>query len=190
VSVTGISAFIMGDKPSPSISTSIDSKQTDRLIEKIWTAVSPVSLEAWLQGPGHQHFEDEIVNRFAYQGDRQTGQWPDLSEATQNIRSQQGFGSDWPVNIRTEEMFSTLTHDADFFMGEGSAEMNLPGDVSSGVAKKIKTAQEGSNNNPIPGFGPTPPRPVLAADEGDLAALLVSLNGWIIAAVAGLGGIF
>lgn len=186
MSLQGTSAYVAGRRPDQRVSVSIDRGSVDHMLERAWAAVSGPSLEAYLRGPAHRHFEDEIVARFAYQGDKQVGHWPDLADATQNIRAEAGFGPDWPVNIRTEQMFETVTRDADYFMSDGFAEMTLPGSHASGpVVEKIKTAQAGRESNPIPGFGPTPARPVLAADEGDMAALLFSLNTWIMAYMTG-----
>lgn len=159
----------------------IDDAAVLGLVDRVWEAVSGPSLEAFLRGPGHKYLANEVVARFAYQGDKKTGDWPDLSEATQNIREQQGFGADWPINIRTEEMFHVVTEEADFLMMTNEAEMVMPGQAGKSglVAKKIQTAQEGSNSNPIDGFGPTPPRPVLAADETDAIALVEVLALWV-----------
>lgn len=160
----------------------VDKKDTLDMLDRVWRVLSGDHLEDFLQGPAHDYLEHEIVQRFAHQGDRQVGHWPDLSDATQNIRRQLGFEGDWPVNIRTEDMFDVLTHDADYAVtGPNAAEMTLPGNAADGVvAEKIKTAQQGKAHNPLANFGPTPPRPVLAADETDLEALLTRLNGWII----------
>jgi len=165
----------------------VDSKDTLDMLDRTWRALSGQNLENFLQGPAHDYLEDEIVQRFANQGDYKSGNWPDLSSATQNIRSQQGHDPDWPVNIRTGDMFDVLTHDADYrVMGPHAAEMTLPGSAAKGlVAEKIKTAQQGKSRNPIANFGPTPPRPVLAVDETDLESLLVRLNGWIIEEIIG-----
>lgn len=186
--LTGVAANVAGNKPDQRASVTIDARQVNEMLDKVEKATSTVSLEAFLRGPVHQHFEDAIVNRFAYQGDAQVGHWADLAEPTQNIRASHGFGADWPINIRTEEMFNALTGHADYVPGDNEAIMVLPGNVNSSVAKKIKTAQEGSDSNPL-GFGPTPARPVLAADERDLATLLIALNSWLIFQIGGLGAL-
>lgn len=167
------------------IDMSVD--EVEHLFAKTVEAVTGPSLEAMMTGPVHAYFERQIVNRFAYQGDRVVGHWPDLSEATQHIREQDGFPPDWPINIRTEEMFSTVTQEADFHMGFDSAEMILPGSAGThGVmAAKIEHAQQGSDRNPIEGFGPTPPRPILGADEIDLAAVVEIIEQWVVFRLAG-----
>lgn len=156
------------------------------MMDRVWRTLTGPSLEIWLRTRVHPYFERAIVNRFAYQGDRQVGHWPDLSDATEAIREGLGFAGDWPINIRTEEMFETVTKEADFYASGWSAEMILPGSAATGtVAEKIKTAQEGKPTpNPMSAnFGPTPARPVLAADETDLAILTDALSDYIMLGV-------
>lgn len=176
---------IVGQAPGTRAQIVIDDQEVNRMIDSVWDAVSGQSLVRFLRGPVHDHFEEEIVQRFAHQGDAKSGHWPDLSEATVGIR-----GSDWPVNIRTEEMFQTLTEESDYEMGEFFAQMDLPGPVDEVTEQKLITAAEGRTTNPIPNFGPTPARPVLAADESDMMEILARLNRWIIWHVASGGGGF
>lgn len=175
-----------------SIEMSVD--EVEHLFEKTLEAVQGPSLEALMIGPVHKYFETEIVNRFAYQGDRVVGHWPDLAEATQNIRQDLGFAPEWPINIRTEEMFHTVTQEADFDFTPNSAEMVLPGRAGEHglVAQKIEHAQMGATDNTFVDFSgnqqyfsPTPPRPVLGADEQDLVAVVEIIERWVVFRLAG-----
>jgi hypothetical protein len=173
--------------PQVRVEVDVDPFYTELMVQRVMEVLSGPNLENFLQTQAFPHFQDEIVQRFAHQGDRKSGHWPDLSDATQNIRSQEGFGPDWPVNIRTEEMFNEVTESADFSAGMASAEMMLPGRGLHGpVVEKLATAQLGKSGNKMSAnFGPTPPRPVLAVDETDLEVLLERLNGFIITGVVG-----
>lgn len=168
------------------VSIEVDAFDTNRMIERTLKAVDGISLEEYLRGPAHEYLEHEIVQRFAYEGDKKSGDWAPLSEATRTIRRELGYDEEG-TNIRSGEMFRILTHDADFYPGTNSAEMSLPGSAGTRgqMAQKMQTATRGRANNPMPGFGPTPPRPVLAVDEMDMAALLEALNIWIIGEIAG-----
>lgn len=169
------------------VEVNVDPFDVDMMVDRVWDVLRGDRLVEFLTGPAHDHLEEEIVQRFAYEGDNKSGDWPPLAEATMAIRQRMGFSPD-EVNIRTTEMFQTLVQDYDAFpTGAASATMILPGSAAEdgAVAEKIRTAQQGRANNPIPGFGPTPPRPVLAVDETDMVALLERLNRWIIWEVAG-----
>lgn len=158
----------------------VDSKEAIDMIGRTMRVLSGDKLEDFLQGPAHDYFEDEIVQRFAHQGDRKSGHWPDLAASTNRIRRALGFPED-EVNIRTEELFATVTEDADYYiMGDSAASMMLPGSAATGVvAEKLRTAQLGKQTNPMFPGAVTPPRPVLAVDEDDMEALLERLSRWI-----------
>ena len=181
---SGTARAALNMRPDLVVNASVDVDEPVDMTQRVWAVLSGPNLEMFLKNQVHPYFENQIVQRFAYQGDRQVGHWPDLSPATVAIREHDGFGGDWPINIRTEEMFHTVTEEADFFASASSAEMSLPGSAgaSGTVAQKIKTAQQGKPApNPMsPNFGPTPPRPVLAADETDLVALMALLSRWVI----------
>lgn len=160
----------------------VDSFDTDQMLMRVWDVLRGERLEEYLSGPAHDHLEEEIVQRFAYEGDSRSGNWPPLAEATMDLRQRMGFSAD-EINIRTGEMFQTLVEEYDVFAtGASSAEMILPGSAADdgAVAEKIKTAQQGRTSNPMPNFGPTPPRPVLAVDTSDMQELLERLSRWII----------
>lgn len=141
-------------------------------------SLSGPNLERFLFDQAHPYFEQRIVNRFAVEGDSASGFWPPLSEATEEIKD--ALGAEPYANIRTSDMFHTVTEEADFWFADNYAEMILPGSAAHGlVAEKIETAQLGKAVNPIAQFGPTPPRPILVADERDMAQMLTELTTFI-----------
>lgn len=163
----------------------VDDEDAIRMMDRVMETVGPVSLERWLRMAAHPHFTNEIVQRFAYQGDRVSGHWPDASEATEAMKENLEFDAE-ALNIRTGEMFDFLTSKAQFSVAGDQAMMSLPGRRPNPLmTRKIRTAQFGSNDNPIDEFGPTPPRPVLGFDEQDMEFLLRSLERWVVWGVVG-----
>ena len=170
------------------IEVEVNSFPVDRLVDAVNDAVSGPSLAVWLEGSAHDHFEHEIVNRFAYEGDRKSGPWEPLHDATIDIRHALGVPGPGPINIRDQGLFDFVTTSRDTHFGDTWATMDLPGNPPDDTTRaKLTTAQRGSNNNPL-GYGPTNPRPVLAVDESDMASLLIRLETHIMLAVVRLGG--
>jgi hypothetical protein len=168
------------------VTITVDPFPVQRMMERVMKVLAGGNLEAFLKGPAHEYLEHDIVQRFAYEGDKKSGDWAPLSDATQRIRQSLGYSPD-DINIRQNEMFDVLTHEADYYSGPFEAEMSLPGSAGQRgrMKDKMETATKGRANNPIAGFGPTPPRPVLSVDASDMEVLLTMLNGWIIAELAG-----
>lgn len=185
---SGTTRAAMNMRPDVAVSIEVDAHEPIDMMERVWAVFTGPNIATFLEGPAHSYLEKEIVNRFAYQGDRQVGHWPDLSEATVEIRESLGYPGDWPINVRTEELFETLVNERDIIPGEAEALMRIPGSAGqdASVAAKLETAQSGRPGpNPMsPNFGMTPPRPVLAADETNLVALLEILNRWVIWEIA------
>lgn len=159
----------------------IDTAPTIQMLDLVNLALSPASLLDFLETDAHDYLVEQIQLRFAYEGDKKSGSWPWLSETTIRIRESQGFPGPSPINHRTGELEEFLT---DFYEIDASltgAELKIPGSPNSSVIeRKLRTAQEGNPTNPIPGFGPTPARPVLATGADDLAVLLERLQVHII----------
>lgn len=163
----------------------IDATDVDRVVRQVEMSVSGPSLESWLRGDATDFFHNDIESRFYEEGDVKSGFWAPLSEATINIRRELGFGAE-PINRRTDEMFDFLTSDYPTHQGDVFASMDVPGKPNDPVTEqKLETAQRGRAGNPIPEFGFTPPRPVLAVSEMDLAKLLESLQVHIVNFVIG-----
>jgi hypothetical protein len=153
----------------------VDHQRVDAMLGALQMAISPPSLEWWLDEKAHPYFQEDIVQRFAYEGDRKSGQWPPLTEATHRIRRELGYTED-DINRRSNKLLEFVAEDYDTAVTQDMAVMNVPGDPPDALtARKLETAQLGSDDNPR-GFAPTPPRPVLAEpDQVDVAFLLESL---------------
>lgn len=151
----------------------VDTLDVDRLVGSVYASVTPQQMYLFLGTKVRTYLREDIIKRFEDRGDSKSGNWPWLSDATREIRARQGFKPDLPINVRRGQMFTELIDNYHTSVGGGGATLQVPGPVNDPfVRRKIETAQVGSNNNPIANFGPTPPRPVLAVNEGDLAAIL------------------
>lgn len=164
--VPGIASSAKGDV----ITFVVDMMPVEHMLNELSSAISGPSLAAFLQGPGMEFFHTDIESRFYEEGDVKSGFWAPLTETTRQIRESLGFTPD-DINRRTDEMFDFLMHTYPVSFGVGYAHMSVPGDAPTPMLKKkLKTAQQGSDNNPR-GFGPTPARPVLAVSELDATTL-------------------
>lgn len=155
------------------------------------TATSKItSLERMLSGPSLLAFMKAQVEpylikrarlRFANEGDEVVGAWAPLTAATQRYRSDQGFGADHPINIRTGELFGFITRGAnEFTSNPKSATIFMPGRGGGAyLRQKVRTAQQGKPSNPK-----TPARPVLALGANDLIHTLERLALYITEGVA------
>jgi hypothetical protein len=167
----------------------VDVKDPVEFVHKIIDATSGVSLVAFLENEATFHFHDDIESRFEEEGDVKSGFWKPLSDATVDIRRSYGF-DDGPINVRTGEFKEFMLGDYDV-RGFGTyAEMDVPGTPRDPILQaKLETAQQGRSTNPIPEFGPTEARPVLAVSEMDLMKLVELLEFHIVTwAVGQMGG--
>lgn len=158
-----------------------------KLLGAVEAALTAQSLETWLVGDVHTYLSEEIGLRFAYEGDKKSGNWPALADATNRIRESQGFPGQTPINIRTGQLRDWVTTHYDVMPEGEGATLLIPGDPpTTTLATKLETAQLGRPDNVIPGYAPTPPRPILALDETDAAVILESLNRHLIGSLAGM----
>lgn len=153
--------------------------EVDEVLRIVRESVGQLSLMAFLETTATEFFQDDIESRFEEEGDPKSGYWAPLADATIDIRRADGWG-DGPINERTGELKDFMLGEYEVFGGPMWAEMNVPGTPSDPItARKLKTAQQGSNDNPL-GYGPTPARPVLAVSEMDLWTLTGLLSMHII----------
>jgi hypothetical protein len=156
-----------------SFSIEVNTLQTMVLLDAVDKAVSPESFFAFLDGEAVDFLNERLINRFAVEGDSASGDWPALSEATQSIRESMGFPGFGPINERTGDMLQWIYENHEVGYSGLGAELVYPGPAgNTAIEEKIRTAQMGKATNPFPGAGPTPPRPVLAVDEYDLAGMM------------------
>lgn len=159
----------------------------ERMMDRLEEAISEAALGIWLQRDVQDYMGESIAQRFGLEGDKASGDWAELSDATVAMREFMGFSSD-EINIRTGDLFRWVTETSKLAAGPGFVELIIPGDSTDPILdEKLKTAQQGRATNPIPNFGPTPPRPVLATDEDDLMEILVMLSEHITMWMAGIG---
>jgi hypothetical protein len=148
------------------------------MVDRVMGALSPMGLDRFLSGDAHDYFAEEIEMRFAWEGDAASGDWDRLTDATQNIRQHAGFPPDGPINERTGDMLRYLTQHLDVTQLMDGAVMQIPGDASGEMERKIRHAQVGAKigENPLFPNSSTPARPVLAIDEDDVVVVLAMLE--------------
>lgn len=164
----------------------VDDTSVEDILQSTERAISGPSLLRFLEGEVSEFFRDDIESRFNEEGDALAGFWPELKDVTVDIKRASGDlrGSAEDINVRTGRMFDELTGDYDSAMGADWASLQIPGNVDPLTKQKIHTAQRGSNSNPL-GYGPTPPRPVLATSEMQLGIILEKLEFHIIDMLVG-----
>lgn len=159
----------------------VESFEVEMLLAHLDRAISGPSLLAFLETDAAEFFRTNIIERFDEEGDALSGFWAPLSDATIDIKRALPdlAASPETINVRTGEMFRALTEDYDTSFGADWATLSVPGDVDALTERKIRTAQMGSTDNPL-GYGPTPPRPVLATSEMQLGIILEKLEYHIV----------
>lgn len=153
------------------------------MIEATLETVSPAGMMPWLNDQMVKQLQESMQNRFDSGGDDAVGgEWVPLSEATLQIKEDQGYPED--INIRTGEMLDFLTSDNGTVNSEGfDSVLEYPGNTASAdVAKKIEVAMLGLDEPA------TPPRPVLGLGEADLQFAIMSLAAYINVTVAAKSG--
>ena len=155
------------------------------------SATSSVSMALFLEGVMEEHFEQRAQARFASEGDQASGQWEELLfPETHDFRVEQGFPPAHPINRRTGELFRWVTQGGGDVAPFGGS--SVPGAILSWpkmpndpeTREKLHTAQAGKSD-PY-----TPPRPVVAMDQIDLAFALSALEKWIIFSVENPSGLW
>lgn len=172
-----------------SLTYEIDASQAIALINRAEYAVSDQSIRAWMVAVLDKWMEQQVTQRFAYEGDSRSGSWEPLTETTEKIREYLGYPPD-ETNVRTGELFNFAISSRVGFAAMG-AEYTTPDDESlldGSLAAKFVRAQQGGDN-PNPRFGPTPARPVVAFDPGSDTELILSLLSADVNAKIGGAGI-
>lgn len=161
------------------VDITVDDKDVDHMLTAFTNAVSTVSLEALLSGGIADALRYRAQNRFTSEGDSASGKWAALRPVTEEIRDFFGYPRAHPINYRSGELrrFVGQSHGAVAPMPDGAA-MIWPSLASGDVEEKLKVAQRGSPRGSNPWFrtARTPPRPVVAVDQVDVAELLVAVG--------------
>jgi hypothetical protein len=131
----------------------------------------------FLQEEALPWFRQRVEKRFGSEGDDASGSWLPLAESTQKIREEGPWsvGPEHPINVRTYDLLNFLRRGAvDYSIGKTTATMYFPGKPSSEeLLDKLSTAQLGRESPR------TPKRPVVAANERDLRAVMTRLGIWV-----------
>lgn len=147
----------------------------EAMLAHLETKISPPGLVTWMEASVDPWLRDRARQRFAGEGDDVTGPWLPLAPFTQQVRADQGYGAEHPINVRTGEMEDYITGPGNSYPTALGATLEAPGaGVTPEMAEKVVTAQVGSDTVPI-----TPARPVLGVNARDLEAVLVTLATWI-----------
>ena len=166
----------------------VEDFDVQRIFDNMLLALSGPSLHAFLREGVSDFFRTNIEERFNEEGDVHSGFWPPLSEATIHIKSELPTLRDSPetINVRTGALYDFVTGNYQIISGSNWAQVDIPGESSDPLTtKKLETAQKGSATNPVERFGPTPPRPVLATSEMQLAMILEMLEYHILDVMVG-----
>ncbi len=167
------------------VDTTWDATNVSDLIQRVVAATMGTSLAQFLVAMANPYMTDEIVQRFAYEGDSKSGNWAPLSDTTQRIREAMGFSPDGPINERDGELLDFMINSRDYIAGDDWAMMQLPGDPPSfALEQKLLHAQQGAHDNGLFPGAQTPPRPVLATGPDDMMTLLKLLQVHVMAQIA------
>lgn len=167
----------------------INASDVEALLTRVSSALSPVALAEFLTADVAPFLGARAQERFKSEGDAASGKWQPLTAHTQAIRAwgaqTQGWaiGPDHPINKRTGELEDYITSGNGKTIPWGTGTSLLypdPSRASGEIPQKVQTAQKGRTNPR------TPPRPVLAVNEIDLAFVLRKLFDHIV--VTHMGG--
>lgn len=161
--------------PNAGITIVVDDSNAQQLLASLDKAFSAPELEMLLAGPVAVGLQQRAERRFESEGDATSGKWAELKQSTQLIRTLLGYSPSHPINVRDGDLRNFVTHTMGTVtpVADG-AELNWPGPPGA-VTDKFRVAQQGSPAGENPWFNsaePTPPRPVVAFDEVDVAELL------------------
>lgn len=156
------------------MSVVIAAEDVENTLDAMFMSIEPQNLYNWFEGKVFPWFSNETVERFAYEGDFRSGHWPPLSEATEHIRRNLGYEPDWPINIRSGELFDWIVKSHTTTLTSEGAELRYPGESVDPVTDiKFRHAQEGTRDNPMIAGAVTPPRPVIGwAEERDPVTII------------------
>lgn len=165
------------------IEIEVNALDVERMLSLAEDSFSEPRVMHWMNTDLHDYFASETISRFSDGIDRNTGVWRKLSDATEHLREQQGYDPDWPINVRTGELFDYVVNTFRIDTDGQDLTFVTPDDerVDATTAIKLEHAQFGASDNPIEGFGPTPPRPVIGFDaDADAQAILMNFTNHIV----------
>ncbi|HEY6021686.1 MAG TPA: hypothetical protein VIY48_18010 [Candidatus Paceibacterota bacterium] len=166
---------------SVKLTATVDSEQVTHLLLRHEYALEPAALATFLQTRVDPILKARARERFQNEGDEIVGRWAPLATATQEIRSQRGYGPAHPINHRTGALERFITgFKADVEVTPYGAKLEI-GNRTPGVElrKKLQTAQTGKKK-PF-----TVPRPVLGIGPRDLELVMTALHFHLVDSIRG-----
>jgi hypothetical protein len=164
----------------------VDSTTVDSLLAMAKFSVSPAMLSVFLAQRVQPYLAQRIESRFAANGDSASGKWLPLSETSLRIRHEMGQMDDNAINDRTGAMKDHLTSQF-AIVGGVVTELRVPGNPGDDLmSTKIETAQFGGTGSFNGATTHTPPRPVLAVDATDTAAVVGLLQTHVMDVIGGM----
>lgn len=158
----------------------VNSRQVDRLLLSLDTALSPTAMAGFLGGTIDPYIRQRAQQRFEGEGDDVVGKWEPLAVSTQQIRADLGYGPAHPINKRTGDLEAYILDEPHRLeVSSMGATLVSPGapPKTDLLRAKVRTAQIGSPGNK--GQSPTPPRPVMGMNERDLAFVMSALAFYV-----------
>lgn len=139
------------------------------MLESTYSFISAPGLAGYLNTVANPHLTRAAKDRFRGKGDSASGKWAELSQATQEIRSNLGFAPN-DINVRTGIMRSFVTSPSPVFSQDiiGTT-MEWPGTPSPILGRRLAQAA---------GRGKGPARYIIAYDLNTVAYLLATLETW------------
>lgn len=162
--------------PGPGLAITVvgDDAGVQAMLMALDTALNPVAIAGFLSGVVDPFIRQRAGERFRTEGDDASGAWAPLAPATQNIRSQMGYGAAHPINRREGELEYYVTEtDGGVKVHPFGATLMYPASYPGGdLGEKLMGAQMG-------GVGPSgrryPSRKVYALGTEDLTFVLLAL---------------
>ena len=167
-------------------SVQVDTLDVMQLLQSAAFSVSGGMLGVWMRSQVDPYLEEQIVDRFAYDGGEAT--WAPLNESTKRIRRAINASDPLYTNDRTGQMLEHLINHSEISVITGGAQIVVPGDQGDEeMSEKIRTAQHGKADGWLPGnvgTANTPARPVLVLNATDRLAIMGMLQLHIASFVA------
>lgn len=157
----------------------VDATSVYEVVDAIQRAVGPSGVFVFLQSMVTPYLQEQMINRFANQGDGAGGSWAPLTEGTERIRHALGYYDDAAINERGGDFLNwLLTTSVSILPGIGAALQQPEETTDPDLIKKLTVAEKGwvqGSTEMIPGAY-TPPRPVIGLTTSNAAEIMVMLQ--------------
>ena len=163
----------------------VDTIDVQNMLHLAMMAVDTPSMMTFMNTKVDDYLGNRAADRFAVEGDDASGNWAPLTETTRRIKEALGAPAD-EINIRTGDLAAWVIETSDVESNGLGVTLTKPSQeiFSDPVATtKLQHAQQGTDSNPLFPGAVTPPRPVVALAERDMATIVQMLQAWIMAEV-------